>query len=117
MTINTITYQKIFPTGMAYLNHKIGVEVQLDKYDLPEDAFKLAKETVEQWNKESNPSMGLAMEYFKTDQPPGEVNVKKEKLSIQLENAASIEELMKIQNECLQHGLVNEFLTKKKSLQ
>lgn len=65
MKIDRISYQKIFPTGMAYLNHKIGVEIQLDETDNPDEAFKLAKQTVEQWNLESNPGYAMTMEYMK----------------------------------------------------
>ena len=65
MRIKTVSYQKIFPTGMAYLNHKIGIEIELDKDDCEESAFKVAKEKVEQWNLESNPSYSLTMEYMK----------------------------------------------------
>jgi hypothetical protein len=46
---------------MAYLNHKIGVEVQVDEGESPEAAFALAKKTVEQWNLESNPGMAVAL--------------------------------------------------------
>lgn len=61
MTIDKISYQKIFPTGIMYLNHKIGVEVQLTEGDDPDEAFRMAKETVERWNTETNPSMGIAL--------------------------------------------------------
>lgn len=64
MTIDRVTYQKIFPTGMAYLNHKIGVEVQVDDNDNPDAVFEYAKQKVEQWNIESNPGMAAAMEYM-----------------------------------------------------
>lgn len=65
MKIDRISYQKIFPTGMAYLNHKIGVEVSLDApSDDPDEAYKFAKSMVERWNTESNPGMATAMEYM-----------------------------------------------------
>lgn len=69
MKIDRITYQKIFPTGMMYLNHKIGIEIQLDSDDSPDEAFEVAKKTVEQWNLESNPGMATAMEYMKHEVP------------------------------------------------
>jgi hypothetical protein len=64
MRIERVSYQKIFPTGMMYLNHKLGVEIQLDEKDNPDEAFQLAKATVEKWNLESNPGMAVAMEYM-----------------------------------------------------
>ena len=121
MRIDKILYQKIFPTGMAYLNHKIGVEVQVDENDDWEEAFNLAKEFVEQMNVKSNPSMGLAMEYNNGGSLTGhvlpETNKLREKIEIQIENCTSIEELNKLMNTVFQNGLVNEFITKKKELQ
>lgn len=64
MNIKTVTYMKIYPTGMNYLNHRIGVEVEVAPGESPEDAFKLAKDTVDRWNAESNPGMATAMEYM-----------------------------------------------------
>lgn len=64
MRVDRVSYQKIFPTGMAYLNHKIGVEIQVDENDNWQECFELAKRMVEQWNLESNPGMAAAMEYM-----------------------------------------------------
>jgi hypothetical protein len=64
MKIDRISYQKIFPTGMAYLNHKIGVEVQVDEGDDWQEAFEMAKRVVEKWNLESNPGYAVALEYM-----------------------------------------------------
>ena len=65
MRVDKISYQKIFPTGMMYLNHKIGVEIQVEEKDDWEECFQLAKRMVEKWNLESNPSYAAAMEYMK----------------------------------------------------
>jgi len=65
MRVDKISYQKIFPTGMMYLNHKIGVEIQVEEKDDWEECFQLAKRMVEKWNLESNPSYAAAMEYTK----------------------------------------------------
>lgn len=74
MTIDRVTYQKIFPTGMAYLNHKIGVEVELSPGDNPDEAFQLAKSTVEKWNAESNPGIAATMEYMGNGGQPMKFN-------------------------------------------
>lgn len=65
MKVEKILYQKIFPTGMAYLNHKIGVEVEVEEGDDYDECFRGAKALVEQWNIESNPSYAMTMEYMK----------------------------------------------------
>ena len=49
MKIDRILYQKIFPIG-PYLNHKIGVEVQLDETDNIDEAYLKAKSKVEEWS-------------------------------------------------------------------
>lgn len=69
MNLKTVSYQKIFPTGMMYLNHKIGVEIELSPDDNPDDAFQLAKQTVERWNIESNPGMAAAIAYSEPELP------------------------------------------------
>lgn len=46
MTVDRISYQKVFPLGM-YINERIGVEMQLDKGDSPDEALAKAKEMVE----------------------------------------------------------------------
>jgi hypothetical protein len=56
MTVDRISYQKVFPLGM-YINERIGVEMQLDKEDSPEYALSKAKEMVEGFHKESNPGL------------------------------------------------------------
>jgi len=53
MKIDRINYQKVFPLGM-YINERIGVEIQLDKGDNPEEALLKAKEMVEAFHKENN---------------------------------------------------------------
>lgn len=56
MTIDRITYTKTFATG-PYLNEKIGVEIQLDAGEQPENALDMAKRTVEVWHKINNPHL------------------------------------------------------------
>jgi len=114
MIIDRITYQKIFPTGMAYLNHKIGVEIQLALDDSPDEAFHFAKETVEQWNKESNPSMGLAMDYSTT--PPIDYSAK-EKTEIAIDSCTSLSELNLLNADALKYGLIEQFVDTIKSFQ
>ncbi len=114
MKIDRVTYQKIFPTGMAYLNHKIGVEVQIDDNDNPDDVFQYAKQKVEQWNLESNPSMGLAMQY--ANQPVPEIDPKKKDLEEKIMDCTSLEELNKLLNEAMKYDLVKQFLEKKNQI-
>jgi hypothetical protein len=58
MTVDRISYQKVFPLGM-YINERIGVEIQLDKEDSPEYALSKAKEMVESFHKENNKGLHI----------------------------------------------------------
>lgn len=69
MNLKTVSYQKIYPTGINYLNHRIGVEIELSPDDNPDDAFQLARQTVERWNIESNPMMAAAIAYSEPEIP------------------------------------------------
>lgn len=72
MKVTKVQYQKIYPTGINYLNHRVGVEIDLDETDNPDEAFKLARKLVEEWNAESNPSYALTMEYMEPQEGAGE---------------------------------------------
>src|ERR1700743_1051617 len=54
MKIVKVSYNKTFATG-PYLNDKVGIEIELDEWDSPDDCLDKAKSTVEQWHKEANP--------------------------------------------------------------
>lgn len=48
MRLKTISYQKVFPIA-AYVNEKIGVEIEINDGDDEQKAFQLAKDTVNKW--------------------------------------------------------------------
>ena len=109
MKVTKVNYQKIFPTGMAYLNHKIGVEVDVEEGDDYDECFRGAKALVEQWNLESNPSYSLTMEYMKpqADFSPDYVHSKSTTLQTQFseqptptidEKAEGMKEIIRIAN-------------------
>lgn len=56
MKIKTINYQKLFPLG-AFMNERIGVEVQLDEGEDPTQVLISAKKMVEMWHKATNPGV------------------------------------------------------------
>lgn len=63
MKIDRVSYQKIYPTGINYVNQKIGYEASLDEGDSPTEAIKRLKELADAANLETNPSYAVAMEY------------------------------------------------------
>jgi len=56
MKITTVNYQKVFPLGQ-YVNERIGVEIQCDGLESPEDCLITAKSMVERFHKENNPHL------------------------------------------------------------
>lgn len=61
MKVVRVLYQKVFPLGM-YVNEKIGVEIELNSSTEQEssfDAYRRAKDLVEAWHREGNPSLNL----------------------------------------------------------
>lgn len=56
MKIEKISYQKLFPLG-AFINEKIGVEMQLDEGDNPLQVLNEAKKLVEKYHIDTNPQM------------------------------------------------------------
>lgn len=54
MKVNTISYQKAFVIG-PYLQHRIGVEIQLEEGEKPETVLSIAKGIVDSWHKEQYP--------------------------------------------------------------
>lgn len=61
MKVVKVLYQKVFPLGM-YVNEKIGVEIELNSSTEQEssfDAYRRAKDLVEAWHREGNPSLNL----------------------------------------------------------
>lgn len=62
MKVTSINYQKVFPLGQ-YINERIGVEIQVDENDNPDECLIAAKSMVERFHKEKNP-------YLYQDQTP-----------------------------------------------
>jgi hypothetical protein len=110
MKIISISYQKAFATG-PFLQEKIGVEVAVAE-GMEDMAFKEAVATVERWHKEANPHLyqepvnAISQTNPNYVPPPSTfstsgtgpliINLKDEKISIAIENAESVDELMAI---------------------
>jgi hypothetical protein len=56
MKITTINYQKLFPIG-AYMNERMGVEIQVGEGESAEEALKMAKWMVEKFHIDNNPHL------------------------------------------------------------
>lgn len=72
MIVKTVTYQKAFWIG-SYLQHKIGIEIELEKLEIPEEALRYAKIVVDNWDKENNP--------IASNQPPDNVSLPIDQIS------------------------------------
>ena len=60
MTVRTINYQRTYSLA-PYQNERLGVEIELNDDESVEEAFKLAKETVESYKTEPQPSQTEAI--------------------------------------------------------
>lgn len=113
MKIDRISYQKIFPTGLTYLNHRIGCEISLEEGESADEAFMVAKRFVEEMNLKSNPSYGVAIGQM-TEEPPT-INLEAEKIEASIDNATSMDGLKKLQSEAIKHNLINRYVEKMKT--
>jgi N-acetylmuramoyl-L-alanine amidase CwlA len=136
MKVKTISYAKVFPLA-AYVNEKIGVEIELDETDDWEETFSLAKRMVEKFHKDNNPQLTdgsnhnwmLTDEYgqtgkmasgpFKSTMPIIQSidPKKKDETEIAIDNATTLEDLEKLLVDAAKYNLVSQFNEKKKMLQ
>jgi hypothetical protein len=122
MKVKTISYAKVFPLA-AYVNEKIGVEIELDETDDWEETFSLAKTMVEKFHKDNNPQLtdGGTVEW-KTDFQAQSATIpiidpkKKDETEIKIDNATTLEDLEKLLVDAAKYNLVSQFNEKKKML-
>lgn len=132
MKLKTISYAKVFPLA-AYVNEKIGVEIELDEHDDWEENFSLAKRMVEKFHKDNNPqltdemynqpSAGVGTTSWNFPQPTAIIPIqsidpkKKDETEIAIDNATTLEDLEFYWDAAEKYGLVSQFNEKKKMLQ
>ena len=103
MKITKVSLTKAFPTG-PYLNDKVGIEIDLEEFDGPDDCLDKAKSTIEQWHKEAHPHLYQSIDNGPNIQtapnaptsiptPAYEINVAHERLEIEIDNCKTKEEL------------------------
>lgn len=115
MKVNIVTYQKVFPLS-PYVNEKIGIEIQVDEGESPEDAFIVAKQFVEDWHKVAHPE--LPPENGPTI-PTGEVpviNRAEERVEMLIDQAATMQDLMNLKTHLSTPKLAKLFTQKLKKL-
>jgi hypothetical protein len=105
MKITSISYKKIFPIAQ-FVNETIGVEIQVDEGDDTDEAFKIAKETVEQWA--SVKIEEKSIDYF------GETN--EDIVVRRINTSESLSELSEWKDDAARNGLMKIYMTKAKKL-
>jgi hypothetical protein len=120
MKITSISYKKIFPIAQ-YVNETIGIEIQVDEGDDTDEAFKIAKETVEQWAMNR-----LAQEYMLNGEATKETysmhdgvvyeDNDESIVSRRIEESRSLPELGEWKEEAAKLGLMKIYMTKAKKL-
>ena len=120
MKVKTISYAKVFPLA-AYVNEKIGVEIELDDNDNYDKTFLTAKNLVEKFHKDNNPQLEYG-EIIKFPQQPEPTPLKiidykaKENAEKQIDNATTLEDLDLLIADAAKYNLVSQFNEKKKQL-
>lgn len=112
MKITKVNYTKAFVIG-AFLQEKIGVEIEIDDTETPEKALSEAKRIAETWHIANNPqvhSMPPPAPYVSSELPV--INTAEEKLAIEIENATTMKELMVFQNQITTPYLADIFSVK-----
>lgn len=129
MIIKTISYTKVFPLA-AYVNEKIGVEVEVDESESYEKQFQEIKALVNSWG--SNMPIQLTdAETVKWDiayrsstpmtgtishvQPPVR-NLAAERLEILIDDSKTVHEVKQYQEEAMRLGIMEYWRTKFKNL-
>lgn len=70
MKIDRVSFQKIYPTGMNYINHRIGFEAILNEGEDAVAAVEQLRDLADIANLKTNHSFAVAMEYTEGSNPP-----------------------------------------------
>jgi hypothetical protein len=130
MKIRTISYQKVFPLA-AYVNEKIGVEMELADTDDENVVFKTCKDLVNSWGTkleyEFDPELHAppqkitpfptAHHFQNFTQPLQSIDPKKEDTLEKINDATSQHELDLLMGDAAKYGLARELNDKKRKLQ
>jgi len=123
MKIVSIHYEKVFPIA-PYQNEKIGIEIQVDEGDDTDEAFKIAKETVEMWGNDRQLSQKLTentvIDRLHVDTIPvirldNDASFT-DKLSLQIANCKSLEELALLRDASKSSGMIQIYMAKARRL-
>lgn len=112
MKITTVSLSRTIPTG-PYMNDKVGMEATIGPDESEVEALDTLQRAIENWHKKANPHL-----YQETNIPftqradyvpppstlttatnahePLTINIQHERIQIQIENAESIGQLMKV---------------------
>lgn len=95
MRVSTINYKKIFPGEIQFTNTTLGVEIEVNENENANDAFDLAKKTVDEWMN-PKPKNGYVKPVIHEVESIPVINRQEEKMSIAIENTTTLEELEKL---------------------
>ena len=128
MKPSRVSYKKIFPIG-SYQNESIGIEMDLDDTDSPDEAFEECKRLVEKWGFKHTdeyvvsdiqgfqPMLNSLSNIQATVTIPTIDPRAYETAEIGIDNATTIKDLEFYADIAVKYGLVEMYLNKKKTLQ
>ena len=99
----TVNYAKTFNLG-NYCSEKIGVEIQLDENDLPEDALSEAKNMVEKFHSDNIPVLPIIQQ---KEQSPPEIILPKP--PIQIKKKTQEESIIEQIQQCSSKPILESF--------
>lgn len=117
MKPDRISYKKIFPIG-NYANETIGMEAQLDEGDDIAACLFDLKNRVEAFNKINNPPLNFGLTDAATitwpipSSPIQSIDPRQKDLQEMIDDAKTVEELIKHKNEVGKHGLIDYYVNK-----
>jgi hypothetical protein len=120
MKITSIHYEKVFPIA-PYQNEKIGIEIQVDDGDDEDLVFAKAKTTVDIWGYKqvmSNIPNNSDQNVHDSEHidPPHEKDSFTTKLSLQIANCKSLEELAELRDASKSYGMIQIYMAKARQL-
>ena len=115
--VTKVTYQKVFPI-QQYVNEKIGIEMDVNDGN-PDEAFEECKRLVEKWGaKPETEEDVLSFKGVPLDKLIPTIDPRAyETAEIGIDNATTIQDLEFYADIAVKYGLVEMYLSKKKSLQ
>ena len=123
MKIDRIKYGKSFRIGLQDIWERIDIEATVDNSESINTCMDELKKEVEFTHRLLNPGLYVNVDYSAIPGHPMNgnhipaINKEAERIEIAIDNCETPEDLHLLQNDAIKHGLVVQFIEKKKKIQ